>query len=367
MNKLWDSKRVQFYIWCAAIWLLLLIFYNLLNYPRNFQPYLVNDLWHFFYLLAINYIFYEYSLPFIRKKRPAIFYNILTGFLLIALHLILLSFGLYGWTYIGIHLHIYTSLRHSTLIPGGYYQILLDEVSYLASGGIASTIFFGIAHLLYNNFKLKLMAQQQQIQMREAELNYLKSQTNPHFLFNTLNNIYGLATEKSDITPESILRLSKILRFMLYETGEKYITLEQELDIIRDYIALEKLRYDDSLNINLICEVQDIKVPLRPLLLIPLIENAFKHGVSEDIGTPFIDIRLYEANKQLKLLVKNSSENTGKLNVKENIGLANLRRQLHLLYTDYELSVEQGKAVFTASLKINLTSDAYDKMHNSRR
>jgi LytS/YehU family sensor histidine kinase len=367
MTKLWNLKRVQFYILAGAIWLLLWIFYDLLNYPGSFQLYILNDVWHVGYLIAINFIFFEYSLPFIRKKRSGIFYNILTGILLIALHLVLLSFGLYIWTHVGISLHIYTSLRQSILLPGGVYNIMMEEVFYLAETGIVSTIFFGIANLLYNNFRLKLITQQQQIQMREAELNYLKSQTNPHFLFNTLNNIYGLATEKSDIAPESILPLSTILRFMLYETGEKFITLEKELDIIRDYIALEKLRYDDLLNIDFICEIQDIKVPLRPLLLIPLIENAFKHGASEDIGEPFINIHLSVADKRLMLVVKNSSENSETNGVKENIGLANLRRQLHLLYTDYELSVEQGEAMFTATLKINLTSDVYDKVHNNRR
>jgi len=154
---------------------------------------------------------------------------------------------------------------------------------------------------------------------------------------------------------------------MLYETGAQFITIEQELDIIRDYIALEKLRYDDSLAINFTCEVQNIKLPLRPLLLIPLIENAFKHGVSEDIGEPFIDINLSVADRQLMLVVKNSSENSAKGSLKENIGLVNLRRQLQLLYTAYELSVEQGHAMFTATLKINLTSDVDNKVHNNRR
>jgi len=90
-----------------------------------------------------------------------------------------------------------------------------------------------------------------------------------------------LARDKSDLAPESILRLSKILRFMLYETGGEFIAIEQELKIITDYIALEKLRYDDSLRVNLNYDIEDMKQALPPLLLIPLVENAFKHGVSE--------------------------------------------------------------------------------------
>jgi LytS/YehU family sensor histidine kinase len=187
-------------------------------------------------------------------------------------------------------------------------------------------------------------------------LNYLKSQTNPHFLFNTLNNIYSLARDKSDLAPESILRLSKILRYMLYETGGAYIAIEQELKIINDYIELEKLRYDESLHINFNHDIEDLKQAIPPLLLIPLAENAFKHGVSETRGRPFVDIHLSIKQRQLSFTVKNSSETLPGENVKENIGLSNLRRQLELLYKDFNLSVQQGESVFTATLKINLAS-----------
>ncbi len=166
----------------------------------------------------------------------------------------------------------------------------------------------GLYRHIYNYIKLKQAAQQLRIEKQAAELNYLKSQTNPHFLFNTLNNIYSLARDKSDLAPESILRLSKILRFMLYETGGEYIAIEQELKIINDYIALEKLRYDESLRINFNHDIEDMKQALPPLLLIPLVENAFKHGVSETRNQPFVDIHLSVNNRQLTFIVKNSTE-----------------------------------------------------------
>ncbi len=163
--------------------------------------------------------------------------------------------------------------------------------------------------------------------------------------------------DKSDLAPESILRLSGILRFMLYETGGEYISIEQELKIINDYIALEKLRYDDSLNINFKYEIEDIKQQLPPLLLIPLVENAFKHGVSETRDQPFVDIYLSSDKKQLEFIVKNSVEGSpGEGHVKENIGLSNIRRQLELLYKVYDLSLQQSEKDFTAILKINLES-----------
>jgi LytS/YehU family sensor histidine kinase len=144
---------------------------------------------------------------------------------------------------------------------------------------------------------------------------------------------------------------------MLYETAGAFIKIEQEVKIISDYISLEKLRYDDSLQVNFNYEIEDLNQPFPPLLLMPLVENAFKHGVSETRNHPFVDIHLSANRRQLEFRVENSTEDyAGVSAVKENIGLSNLRRQLELLYTDYNLSVKQGASVFTAALKINLAS-----------
>src|SRR6185295_16724235 len=156
--------------------------------------------------------------------------------------------------------------------------------------------------------KLKNAEQRLRIEKQEAELSYLRSQTNPHFLFNTLNNIYSLSRDKSDLAPESILRLSKILRFMLYETSGAFIAIEQELKIINDFIALEKLRYDESLRVNFNYDVEDMKQALPPLLLVPLVENAFKHGAAETRYQPFVDIHLSVNKRQLTFVVRNSTE-----------------------------------------------------------
>jgi len=129
------------------------------------------------------------------------------------------------------------------------------------------------------------------------------------------------------------------------------------LKIINNYLDLEKLRYDDSLHVNFNYDVEDMKQALPPLLLIPLVENAFKHGVSETRNHPFVDIHLSVNKRQLEFSVKNSAERfSGEQGVKESIGLSNLRRQLELLYKDYNLSVQQDESVFSATLKINLAS-----------
>jgi two-component system LytT family sensor kinase len=349
MKKTIDIKVLKFYAWGGLVYLLFWLIADLSNYPETFLIRVFNNIWLAVYIVVINFIFFEFAAPFLRKKGRNPLSTVLLTFLFGWVLLMLCSFGLYCWRFIGIHLHIYASLKTFASIKEGIF--------YIFPHGLLSIFFFGIIKNRYEYIKLKETTQQLRIEKQEAELNFLRSQTNPHFLFNTLNNIYALARDKSDLAPESILRLSKILRFMLYETGSAYITVEQELKIINDYIALEKLRYDDSLQINFNYNIDKMKEPLPPLLLIPLVENAFKHGVSETRGRPFVDIYLSVDKEQLVFVVKNSAERFQKdEQIKENIGLTNLRRQLKLLYTDYNLSVEYDGPTFIAMLKINLAS-----------
>ena len=349
MKKLIDKKLIKFYLWVGLGYLFMGFINTIGDYPDRFFAVVFNNLWAAVYLIPVNYLLFEYSIPFVLKKRETIIYNILISIPLLFLYMMLYSYGAHVWRLLGIQLHIYT--------PLGTFKSLEALLENQMGFSVGSVFFFGIIRHIYRYIKLKQATQQLLIEKKTAELNYLKSQTNPHFLFNTLNNIYSLARDKSDLAPESILRLSKILRFMLYETGGNYIAIDQEIKIIGDYIALEKLRYDDSLRINFNYDIEDMKQAMPPLLLMPLVENAFKHGVSETRNQPFVDIHLSINKRQLMFVVKNSTEDspTDK-NVKENIGLSNLRRQLELLYKEYNLVVQQNVSAFTATLKINLAS-----------
>ena len=349
MKLLFDKKLVKFYLWVGLGFFLIGIVHSLGTYPDSPFSVVINNFWSVVYIILLNFILFEYTIPYVIGKRKTIIYNILLGLLLLWVHMMLYSYGSYGWRELGIQSGIYSPLKKFPSLN----ELLQNRMAY----SMGSVFFFGIIRHIYNYIKLKQSAQQLRIEKQGAELNYLKSQTNPHFLFNTLNNIYSLARDKSDLAPESILRLSKILRFMLYETGGNFIAIEQEIKIISDYIDLEKLRYDDSLRVNFNHDIEDMKQALPPLLLIPLVENAFKHGVSETRGNPFVDIHLSVKNRQLSFVVKNSTEEfAAEHNIKESIGLKNLRRQLELLYTDYHLSVQKGESVFTTILKINLAS-----------
>jgi len=192
----------------------------------------------------------------------------------------------------------------------------------------------------------------------QNELRFLRAQTNPHFLFNTLNNVYALARKKSDQTAPVIMKLSKLLRFMLYECNQERIPLEQEIRVIEDYLELEKLRYNDRLEVRFEKSVDDFSTLITPLLLLPLIENAFKHGTSETRFETFVHIQLNVVNDQLQLHIENSKDEEDNNSV-AGIGLPNVHRQLTLLYPQgHQLEINNGKQIFSVDLSINLKSYA---------
>lgn len=347
MKKKTDYKLIKFYLYTGLGFLFLYSFGEFFEYRETFGHRIINSILLVSYLIAVNYIFFEKVL--VLCKRP--FRKILQVSMLILLVLLLFTLGLYGWRFFWIKLGIYKDFTP--------WLTHLRGIAVHAQFSLATFIFFAIIRNIYNNIKLREKNNQLLIEKKTAELNYLKAQTNPHFLFNTLNNIYSLARDKNDLAPESIMRLSKILRFMLYETSRDSIAIDEELKIMTDYIALEKLRYDDSLQVTLDTDIENPKQTVPPLLLIPLVENAFKHGVSETRGSPFVTISLTVKQHQLLFIVKNpAEEESGTAAVKENIGLSNLRRQLALLYKEYTLTAVREQTVFISTLKINLTSNA---------
>ncbi|WP_205508950.1 sensor histidine kinase [Longitalea arenae] len=191
----------------------------------------------------------------------------------------------------------------------------------------------------------------------EAELKFLRHQTNPHFLFNTLNNIYALARKRSEHTADVVMRLSKLLRFILYESKSNLITVADELKILDDYIELEKMRYE-RLTIHFERDIDDNTQKIAPLLLLPFVENAFKHGASESRFDSFIRIKVALQQGRLTFSVVNTKENHDSAEIRDNIGLGNVRRQLELMYRDFELQLQNEPTTFSVRLFINLTSYA---------
>lgn len=190
----------------------------------------------------------------------------------------------------------------------------------------------------------------------ESELKYLKSQTNPHFLFNTLNNIYGLSLENSKKAPELILKLSDFLSFSLYESDKKFITLKKEISLINDFIELEKSRFEDRINLSVLLPKAPDNVSIPPLILIPFVENAFKHSLSNETNEALIDIKLKTKDNHLEFIVYNSKpEHDIYKDSKNGLGLKNIKKRLNIIYKDkYTLDIKEEKTSFKIVLNINI-------------
>lgn len=190
----------------------------------------------------------------------------------------------------------------------------------------------------------------------QSELSFLRAQTNPHFLFNTLNNLFVLARKKSDKTADAIMMLSKIMRFVLYECRAPRIAVVDEAKVIQDYIELEKLRYNNRLTIDYQEDTDNPHASIAPLLLLPFVENSFKHGASGTTGDVIIIIRIFLRNNKLSFIVKNTVDSDEESNgISGGIGLRNVRRQLDLLYAGhYTLHTGRENDMFVADLQINL-------------
>jgi len=186
-----------------------------------------------------------------------------------------------------------------------------------------------------------------------AELAFLKSQINPHFLFNSLNSIYSLAYQKSDVTPEAILKLSEIMRYMLYESNDGKVELSKELQYLQNYIDLQKIRFGSKalVDFKITGEVGDQKIV--PLLLIAFIENAFKHGVADDPLMP-IRLRINLDGTNLHFYIENKKHMNNR-DIESGVGLANVQRRLELLYPGkYKLDIQDRADTYTCELSLVL-------------
>ncbi|WP_245893548.1 sensor histidine kinase [Polaribacter butkevichii] len=205
-----------------------------------------------------------------------------------------------------------------------------------------------LAQVKTDDLKSKFL--ETQLQLKEQELKFLKMQIHPHFLFNSLNTIYGFAIAKADEAPEMILKLSNLLDYILYQADKPKVLLIEEVNHLEDYISLEKMRFHDTLNVNFIKEKLNDSLQIPPMLLIPFVENSFKHGVIID-GILKVDIQLKVDVDYLFFEIENSSKE--KEDINGGIGLENIKKRLEMLYPKkHQLEIIDKKDVFKVSLKI---------------
>lgn len=224
-------------------------------------------------------------------------------------------------------------------------SIFLFLLIWLMSSGLRMSSFLnGVAENL----------KEQESERTKSELNILKMQVNPHFLFNTLNNIYSLAMLKDDRAATAVLKLSELMRYQLEQSNSEKVELDKEISFIKNYVELQSIRLSEKACIEFKCENSNPQALIAPLVLITFIENAFKHGISTHANSK-IKIELHAENTQLRLKVSNQIFQNSQEEAPSGLGLENVKRRLQLAYpAKHHLEIKNYEGTFEVLLKINL-------------
>lgn len=284
-----------------------------------------------------------------REQRLAYFGGLLA--------LIVLTAGLrffVGWSLVkafdwGIEGH-FTPTYLGSMLAGGFFVVFISIPLRLVDGW----------------FKRIELEQELKTQKLEAELRFLKAQVNPHFLFNALNNIYSLAFMQSEKAPEMILKLSDMMSYMLYDCKQEEVPLSAEIAYLRNYIDLQQLKKDGELQVEFLVSGASSDPMIKPMLLIPFFENAFKHGNLEDLRKGWAKAKLEVGAEQLVFSLQNSIGPHSPAYEKGGVGLENIRARLELLYQGtHQLHISQDQAVFSVFLQLPLDAPAVAEAHDS--
>jgi len=299
--------------------------------------------------IASSYVFVYYLIPdflIARKYKKFTLYTFYAGVIIVCAVLMTVVFGFVF-----------------------FYNLELKQMPALTknSGVILVCVFLIIAltsafKILKDTYKsldekktLENKFLQTQLQLKEQELKFLKMQIHPHFLFNTLNTLYGFALKKSEKAPEMILKLSNLLDYILYQVDKPFVLLEDEIKHIEDYVSLEKFRFQESLQITVNKDLIDEKLEIAPMLLLPFVENAFKHGAQID-GVVAVNINLKVDENTLNFTIENSAKNNE--NSKKGIGLENIKKRLEMVHPkNHFLEILQEEKKFRVNLKIPIKNE----------
>lgn len=244
------------------------------------------------------------------------------------------------------------SVNSNPQLQGANFSVGRNVLPFIHVAGIAASI-----KLLKFWYAQKRQTQEAEKQRTVAELKLLKAQLHPHFLFNTLNNLYSHTLEFSPKSPEIVLKISALLRFMIYESNAPRIPLAKEINLLQDYISLEKLRYGDRLDLSESITGDIEKYQIAPLLLLPFLENAFKHGTSKQIDQCWISLDLTVNDSTMHFKLINSIDPASEENIASHggLGLDNVKKRLELLYKgNYKLDTQKLEEVYVVNLELEL-------------
>jgi two-component system, LytTR family, sensor kinase len=340
LNWLYKNKTLQHILF----WVIHVVFYGTLygSFEDNYGQTYLEELM----FLPVRVLFTYFTL-----------YVLLPGFLLPGRYAAFLGLFLLGSLVAGImQRYVGFSLNYPMYHP----EFLRDPFFYFPK--IVKT-FVGIYPVVFLALVIKLFKhwyatqQEQQILKEEklsAELKFLKTQIHPHFLFNTLNNLYALTLKKSERAPEMVLKLSELINYMLYECKSEEVDLSREIKFIQNYVDIEKMRYGDKLDVDLRVSGTVTDRKIAPLILLPFVENCFKHGASENLQQSWVKISVDSYADHLVIKVENSKSGEKAGNGAAGIGIQNVRRRLDLLYGEkYQLKIINGEETYLVVLSIN--------------
>ncbi|HYF30243.1 MAG TPA: sensor histidine kinase [Chitinophagaceae bacterium] len=348
----WSWERLLRHI---LYWLAWLVFYAIINSTYN------ND--SFLYHAGIELQIMLIKLPF----TYFVIYNLVPNWLIKKKYSIFLAL------FLGL------AMAGGTLIWALYCFFIMPNSAEAQAGVFNSKLFYKALDLVYisslpiilkllqrSTYQEKMTLQLAQ-QRSEAELKLLKNQLHPHFLFNTLNNLYGMVLTNHPKAPEVITRLSDMMSYMLYECDRNEISLEKEIAHLENYIELEKIRYGSRLDVCFEKGGDTNGKTIAPLLLMPFVENAFKHGAAKNDKDPWICVNLWVSKDVLNFTVENNLENDKEINgnifkTQSGIGLANVRKRLEMTYPGrHKLEIKQ-QDTYLSILNLSL----YDEVPDSR-
>ncbi len=351
-KKLLENSRLIRISTHVVFWILIAVFYYILFSLNSEMPEItiMLSVGLLPVAMATTYFFNYFLIPrFLWKKRYGQFFLFSFYTLLVT---VWISFLVVSFTLVFI-MNRKFFIAPSILHPE--WQVI--TVNFVVFFAIAAKLFKRTLFIQQEKNQLEKNQLTTELKLKEAELKLLKAQIHPHFLFNTLNNLYGLTLEKSDEAPQLVLQLSEILDYILYRCDEKSVLLSEEINNLKNYLEIEKIRYSEKLKLTaeFAKETGDLKI--APLILLPFVENAFKHGVSNFPGKAFVKIKLSIVGKNVIFNIENSKNQQAATNknFSKGIGLINVRKRLDLIYPEkYILSIEEQPELFSVNLTLEL-------------
>lgn len=340
MSRFFNKKTLIY----TAYWILVTGFFlyekKYLLYKANMPYFLACVSVRVILLMVIAYLNLHIFLPkYLIKKR----YGAYAAAILLSVMAYLIIQSLYDWYLYG---YIFGPLYRSNMYESLYYNFF-STLWYL---GLMLSLKLSI-----DWYSQQLLIQRITVEKLNAEVDFLRAQVNPHFLFNILNNLYALTLKKSEQAPDVVLKLSSMMEYMLYDSNDDKVLLDKELEYLQNYVALERLRFGNEALITFNIANVPSGLTIAPLLLLPLVENAFKHGLSRQTANSELNIDIAFNDIVLTVKVENTRPLAPAEPLKGGIGLSNLRKRLALLYRGkHDLQLKDEPDRFSALLIIEL-------------